>query len=70
MKAKLINETTGVELVVGQEVVDFRGDKSILLGFRVPQSSNSTGRVIVQEEGGEFPREFYPSVIGAKIVME
>jgi hypothetical protein len=70
MKAKLVNEETGVELVIGQEVLDFRGDKMTLLGFTPPKHAGSTGRVTVQEEGKEGRREYYPSVIGAKIITE
>jgi hypothetical protein len=63
---KLVHEATGVEVQIGEEVTDFRGDKATVTGFGTPRSPASEGRVHVKQEG--FDCEFYPSVFGLKIV--
>lgn len=67
--AKLINEQTGIEIKVGDKVVSFRGEEYILQSFREPHKPSSTGRVCVKPANGEgMSREFFPSVVGAKII--
>ena len=71
MSIKLVNESTGMEIKIGDVVNDFRGGSNELLHFyRKP--APSTGRVVIAEIGPEGERydgrEVYPSVIGAKIV--
>lgn len=65
---KLINEKTGEEILMNTEVADFRGDPLTVVGFAAPHKPSSTGRVYVTKNG--MSREFFPSVIGAKIVEE
>jgi hypothetical protein len=67
---KLINESTGNELKKGDIVQDFRGESHVLIGFRAPHKPASTGRVIVKSLDSEDVREYYPSVINAKIVVD
>jgi hypothetical protein len=66
--AKLIDELTGKELVIGQVVETSRGEKTILTGFKEPHKPSSTGRVYVKAEGAQYGNEYFPSVIGAKII--
>ena len=39
---KLVNTKTGDEIKIGDTVVDFRGNKLILIGMTPPQKSGST----------------------------
>lgn len=66
--AKLINEETGVEIKRGDLIKSFRGEDYILTGFKEPHKPSSTGRVYVTPVSGGLAREFFPSVIGAKII--
>ena len=66
--AKLINRTTGEELVIGQQVTTGRGEVYTLKGFRIPHKPASTGRVYVKKEGAQYSDEFFPNVIDAEIV--
>lgn len=67
--AKLVNEETGAEIQIGDKVVCFRGEEYILQSFREPHKPSSTGRVYVKPANGEgMSREFFPSVVGAKII--
>ena len=51
---------------VGDEVIDFRGEKAIVKGWIAPYKVNSTGRVIVKTK--EFNEmEYFPSVYGLHI---
>lgn len=50
----------------GQEVETFRGEKGILVGWKEPAHSSSSGRVYVQLEGHDFQNEWYPGVIRAE----
>jgi len=54
----------GTPAVKGQEVTTFRGEQYILVGWREPQHSGSTGRVYIRNENGE--REFFPSVVDGR----
>jgi hypothetical protein len=69
---KLINEKTGSEIQVGDKLLCFRGEEYILQGFKEPHKPSSTGRVYVKAvlpDGREgMSREFFPSVVGAKII--
>lgn len=65
---KLVHETTGVEIKIGDKVTTFRGVKMTLLGFTAPHRPGSTGRVLIARHGGAQPQEFFPSVINANIV--
>lgn len=67
---KLINEKTGKELKSGDQVETFRGKTAILKSFTAPHKLGSTGRVIIREEGQEYCGEYFPSVIGAKIIKD
>jgi hypothetical protein len=64
---KLINETTGVQLTIGDTVKTFRGGFGRLTAMRPPHHSGSTGSVFIERADG-FEQEVYPSVIGAKFV--
>ena len=67
MNNKLINED-GVEVKEGQRVLTFRGEEVEVVGWRAPHKPSSSGRVMVKNVAGDF-REFFPSVIGCKIVV-
>lgn len=72
----LVDEKTGAPIAIGDVVETFRGEKVRVTGFKAPTHSGSTGRVYVQplelKEGfvglPGFNREYFPSVISAKIV--
>jgi hypothetical protein len=61
---KLIHEATGNEVVDGETVTDFRGDKAVVTGREEPRHSGSTGRVYVRANG--WTNGFYPSVFDMK----
>lgn len=50
----------------GDEVVDFRGDKAIVTGWKAPAYEGKSGRIFVKEiiEGKEFDAGYYPEVYG------
>ena len=54
-------DKNGKEIKVGDEVVDFRGDKAVVTGWLKPKHAGSTGRVSVKEDGG-FTMDYFPSV--------
>ena len=66
-KGKLINKKTRRVIKVGDVVMTFRGERAIVVGW-YSKPAPSTGRVIIQEHACYGTQEFYPSVIGAKIV--
>ena len=66
--AKLINEETGLEVKEGDKVTTFRDEIGTLVSFAEPHKPSSSGKVYVQFDGLDYRREFYPSVIGCKIV--
>ena len=41
----------GKEVKVGDEVVDFRGEKAIVVSTILPKHEGSSGRVCVKQEG-------------------
>ena len=61
--AKLIRETTGVEIKAGDTLTNFRGETAIFKSFEAPHKPSSTGKVYTDGMGGK-----YPSVYGLKIV--
>lgn len=65
-KGVLVDEKTGEVINVGDERQTANGEKCIVLGWRKKQAP-STGRVAVSFIG-KHQTEYYPSVIGAKIV--
>ena len=67
MNNKLINED-GVEVKEGQRMLTFRGEEVEVVGWRAPHKPSSSGRVMVKNVNGDFC-EFFPSVIGCKIVV-
>jgi hypothetical protein len=58
---KLYHED-GREVRVGDEVTDFRGEKSVVTGWELPRHSGSTGRVYVITDANNSPAGYYPSV--------
>ena len=67
-KYKLVDEVTGSEIFVPSERKTFRGEVVTVVGYSPPKTSNSTGRVYARSEGDQWQSEWYPGVIGAKIV--
>lgn len=65
--SRLVNEETNEEIKAGQTVKTFRGEEVIILRFSDPHKPSSSGRVTVMDKGGLI-RDFFPSVVGAKIV--
>lgn len=53
-------------IALGAEVADFRGQRWTLTDWSAPRHAGSTGRVYLKD--GNEQREFFPSVINAKIV--
>ena len=70
---KLISETTGDELLVGKTYlikVGVRAGKEVVVSELIPPTEdNPTGWVHVDKHGITY-QKYYPSVLGAKIVME
>lgn len=64
MRLVLINEKTGKRINIGDTVKTFRGETRTLESFYM-KAPPSTGRVILSGGG-----EYYPGVIGAKIISE
>ena len=62
---KLLDSQTELEVKIGDWIKDFRGDEVQVLGY-YQRPAPSTGRVIVKDKFGEH--EYYPGVIGCKIV--
>ncbi len=65
-KQRLVYESTGKAVSIGDKVKTFRGDTVTVLAVKPPRHSGSTGRVVVRFEDENFEQEFYPSVIGAE----
>ncbi|MFD7552953.1 hypothetical protein ACFV9E_00185 [Streptomyces sp. NPDC059835] len=79
--SRLIDETTGNEIKPDDTVTTFDGEEYKLVMISRPAEGNSTGRVLItrpcghSEEDhdelwwcrGEDKREFFPSVINARI---
>lgn len=63
----LVDSRTGNEISKGDHVTDFRGDRFKLADFTPGVTTESTGRVILEDSEGH-QRALYPSVINAKIV--
>jgi hypothetical protein len=64
----------GKEAVKGQSVKDFRGEDFILVNWREPLHSGSTGRVCIvpvsEQNDSNAVREVYPGVINAGWLVE
>lgn len=60
------NKPTGYPVSHGDELIDFRGDRAILVSIEFPTHLGSTGRVYVRDVHDESPqpylRGFYPGV--------
>jgi hypothetical protein len=67
ISTKLVNSITKEEIKVGQEVLDFRGEKCIVRGW-YPKEPPSTGRVELYYPEFNIANAYYPSVIDAEIV--
>lgn len=69
--SKLVNKSTGDEILCGDIVVDFRGERHILSGFSAPLHPGSSGRVYVSPEGADGKsgvREYFPGVFDLEIL--
>jgi hypothetical protein len=64
---KLVHKETRQEVKVGDELIDFRGEKSTCVGWQEPQHPGSTGRVYVSREQIKSI-QFYPSVFNLEWV--
>lgn len=67
---KLIDEKTGKDVTVGDEVKTFRGETCVVADLCPPHKPASTGRVYVDFPGVTAQQGFFPSVIGAKFVEQ
>lgn len=70
-RMKLVDSTTGTELVIGQAVIDFRGERSYFSGGCPPQHDGSTGRIYVAPTKRDAMKErnvrqYFPSVFNAE----
>jgi len=61
---RLVYESNGEEVKVGDKVEIFRGDPVTVVSFREPHKPGSSGKIIVQDL--DHQNEFYVGVIGAK----
>jgi hypothetical protein len=59
---KLVHKATGVEVQSGDTVTDFRNDPATVVGWSVPKSARSTGRILVSVDGSNDAAEYYPNV--------
>lgn len=66
----LVHEKTEVPAKVGDKLTSFRGEPVTLVDWCEPRTSNSTGRVTVNEDSGQRAGSYYPSVYGLKFVEE
>jgi hypothetical protein len=71
MRHVLVETASGAEVKPGMRVLGMNKEIYEVVGFRLPQHSASTGRVMVKKPGTKVlpghEREFYPSVFGLKI---
>jgi hypothetical protein len=65
---KLIHKATGAEVEVGDIVTDFRNDTATVVGWEIPKSPASSGRIRVAVEDVQFPASYYPSVFECEFV--
>lgn len=65
MKRILVYRSTGIPVKVGDVVDTFRGEQSVVEGWREPLTPESTGRVLIRL-GSSQPFPYYPSVIDAE----
>ena len=63
---RLINKTTGKELIIGNVVHDFRDEPHILIGATPPHKPSSEGFVVLRSmDEHAFVGEYYAGVINA-----
>lgn len=65
---KLVDEKTGKQVNENEVVIDFRGDKSILISANPPRHSASEGKAYVKCVDSDFKGEYYVSCFGLKWV--
>lgn len=63
---KLVYETTGEEVKVGDSCVLTDEEKVKVIGVEEPHKPSSTGRVYVAVDGRPGSMSYFPSVIDAK----
>ena len=64
---KLISKTTGIELLIGDVVHDFRNEPHILVDARPPHKPSSQGFVTLRTMCDKaFTHEYYAGVIDAE----
>jgi hypothetical protein len=66
MNTKLVKED-GMEVKIGHRIPTFRGELVEITGWKEPHKPSSEGRVHVRFANGDV-REFFPSVVGCRIV--
>ena len=70
---KLVFESNGETVKLNEVYKDFRGEEWVVYSWSNSYHPGSTGRVYVYKPGKdmiETAREFFPSVMGMKIVEE
>ena len=65
-----IGSVVAAPVKVGDEVLDFRGDKLIVRGGTSPHKVGSAGYVDVTEPGNAHVGRYYATVIGAKWIND
>jgi len=66
---RLIYETTGKPVNVGDIAHTFRGEAVIITGWQEPRHEGSTGRIYTQStDESRWQNAWYPSVCGMKWV--
>jgi len=66
---RLVSLKTGLEVLIGETVKDFRGDTMTVIDFMAPLHEPSTGRVVLKHEDG-WEHAYYPSVIDTQVVQK
>ena len=64
----LVHERTGVPVIEGDVVLDFRGEAETITGGRPPHKPSSSG--FVWTDGGRRGGEFYTSVFDLKWIKQ
>jgi hypothetical protein len=64
---RLVDDVTGNPIKLPAKRKDFRGDTVKVIAFTPPSTISSTGRVTVLDRG--ITTQYYPSVVGARILL-
>lgn len=66
VRTYVLKDKSGREVDAGAELLDFRGERCLLLRGTPPKHEASSGRVMLQYGAGPGGGEYFPSVVGLK----